>query len=73
MYKYGMSSLYKPDYYSEYYYRYAYPSNFIFSVSLHFQITKRIGKTSHELKREARRQFEQRRNPAAAVDIKDEQ
>lgn len=61
MYKYGMGSLYKPNYYSEYYYRYAYAGNFVFSVSLHFQLTKRIGRTRHELRKEARRQIEQER------------
>lgn len=55
MYKYGFGSLYRPNYTSEYYYRYATVSNFVFSVSLHFQITKRIGRTRHELKKEAKR------------------
>lgn len=63
MYKYGFGSLYQPNYMSEYYYRFASVSNFIFSVSLHFQITKRIGKTSHELRKEARRIFEERKLP----------
>ena len=58
MYKYSMSSLYQPDYYSQYYYRYAYPSNIVFSVGLHFQLTKRTGKTRHQLKQEARQQME---------------
>ena len=57
MYKYSMGALHKPDYYSQYYYRYAYPSNIIFSVGVHFQLTKRIGKTKHQLKREAREQL----------------
>lgn len=57
MYKYSMSSLYQPDYYSQYYYRFAYPSNIVFSVGLHFQLTKRTGKTSHQLRKEAREQF----------------
>lgn len=61
MYKYGFGSLYQPNYMSEYYYRFASVSNFIFSVSLHFQITKRIGKTSHELRKEAKRIFEERK------------
>lgn len=55
MYKYGMGNLYAPDYYSKYYYRYATANNFVFSVSLHFQLTKRIGRTRHELKKEAKR------------------
>ena len=56
MYKYSMGALHKPDYYSNYYYRYAYPSNIIFSVGLHFQLTKRVGKTSHQIRREAKEQ-----------------
>lgn len=57
MYKYSMGTLYDPDYYSQYYYRYAYPSNIVFSVGLHFQLTRRTGKTKHELKQEARQQL----------------
>ena len=57
-YKYGFGSLYKPNYYSEYYYRFATASNFVFTVGLHFQITKRTGKTNHELKTEARALFD---------------
>ena len=57
-YKYGFGSLYKPNYYSEYYYRFATASNFVFTVGLHFQITKRTGKTNHELKKEARALFD---------------
>lgn len=57
MYKYSMGTLYKPDYYSSYYYRYAYPMNLVFSVGLHFQLTKRIGKTRHQIRREAKEQL----------------
>ena len=60
MYKYGFSSMYEPDYYSEYYYRFASVSNFIFSVGVHFQLTKRTGKTSHQLRKEAREIYYQR-------------
>lgn len=56
MYKYSMGTLHKPDYYSSYYYRYSYPSNIIFSVGLHFQLTKRVGKTRHQLRKDAREQ-----------------
>lgn len=55
MYKHSFSSLYQPDHYSKYYYRFAYPSNIIISVGVHFQLTKRTGKTYSELKKEARR------------------
>ena len=54
MYKHSLSSLYDPDYTSPYYYRFAYPSNIIISVGLHFQITKRSGKTSRMLRQEAK-------------------
>ena len=56
MYKYSMGTLHQPDYYSNYYYRYSYPSNIIFSVGVHFQLTKRIGSTRHQLRREAKEQ-----------------
>lgn len=58
MYKYSMGTLHDPDYYSRYYYRYGYPSNIIFSVGVHFQLTKRVGMTNHQLKRQAREQVE---------------
>lgn len=54
MYKHSLSSLYDPDYYSNYYYRYAYPSNIIISVGTHFHITKRSGKMKSEIKKLAR-------------------
>lgn len=60
MYKYGFGSLYEPNYYSEYYYRFASVSNLIISVGVHFQLTKRTGKTSHELRQEAREIYYQR-------------
>ena len=50
MYKHSLSSLYNPDYASKYYYRYAYPSNIVISAGLHFQLTKRTGKTKSDLK-----------------------
>ena len=53
-YKHALSSLYEPDHYSKYYYRYAYPSNIIVSVGLHFHLTKRTGRTKAELKKEAK-------------------
>lgn len=54
MYKHSMGTLYEPDYYSEYYYRYAYPSNIIIQAGVHFQLTKRTGKTKAELKQQAK-------------------
>lgn len=52
--RYGYSSLYRPDYYSEYYYRYAYPFDIVISAGLQFQLTRRTGKTNAQLRREAR-------------------
>jgi hypothetical protein len=53
-YKHAFSSLYEPDHYSKYYYRYAYPSNIIISAGLHFQLTRRSGLSKKELKKQAR-------------------
>lgn len=53
-YKHSFSTLCKPDYYSKYYYRYAYPMNILVSAGVHIQLTKRTGKSKHEIKREAR-------------------
>lgn len=55
MYKASLGSLYKPDYHSEYYYRFAYPSDLILSVGVHFQLTKRTGKTRAALRKEAKK------------------
>ena len=54
MYKHSLSSLYAPDHYSQYYYRFAYPSNIVISAGLHFQLTKRSGMTKRDLKKQAR-------------------
>ena len=54
MYKPSLSSLYEPDHYSEYYYRFAYPSNIIISAGVHFQLTKRTGQTKSQLKKLAK-------------------
>jgi hypothetical protein len=53
-YKHSLSSLYEPDHYSQYYYRFAYPSNIILSAGVHFQLSKRTGKTKAALKKEAK-------------------
>lgn len=54
MYKHSLSSLYQPDHYSKYYYRFAYPSNIIISAGVHFQLTKRTGMTKRQLKQQAK-------------------
>jgi len=55
--RYSWSSIYTPDsspsQYNQYYYRYAYPFDLTVMAGLHFQLTKRKGKTSHALKKEA--------------------
>ncbi len=53
-YKHSLSSLYEPDHSSKYYYRFAYPSNIIISAGVHFQLSKRTGKTKAALKKEAK-------------------
>ncbi len=53
--KYGWNSYYAADYYSTYYYRYAYPFNFVLSAGVHFHLTKRSGWSKAQLRREARR------------------
>lgn len=53
-YKHALASLYDPDYYSKYYYRFAYPSSLIISAGVHFHLTKRSGKTKASLKKEAK-------------------
>ncbi len=54
LYKHSLSSLYEPDHYSEYYYRFAYPANISITAGVHFQLTKRTGRTKAELKKMAK-------------------
>lgn len=53
-YRASLGSLYRPNYYSEYYYRFAYPSDILITAGIHIQLTKRIGKTKAALKKEAK-------------------
>ena len=46
-------SLYIPNYHSEYYYSFAYPLDINFTVGIYFQLGKRFGKTTRQLKKEA--------------------
>lgn len=62
MYRYTLGSLYEPAYKSEYYYRFAYPSDIIISAGLHFQLTRRTGKTRKMLKKEAKGLIYETRN-----------
>ncbi len=61
-YKYGFGNLYDADYYSQTYYRFAHVSNLILSVGVHYQLTKRTGKTTHQLKKEARALYNEQIN-----------
>lgn len=54
MYKHAFASLYDPDYNSPYYYRYAYPQNIIISLSVHYHLTKRSGRTKAQIKKMAK-------------------
>lgn len=53
-YKHSLSSLYEPDHASQYYYRFAYPASLVVSAGVHFQLTKRSGKTKASLRKEAK-------------------
>ena len=54
MYKHSLGTLYDPYYSSEYYYRYAYPSNIIITAGIHYQLTKRTGRTRADIKKQAK-------------------
>ena len=54
MYKHSLGTLYDPDYSSENYYRYAYPSNIIITAGIHYQLTKRTGRTRADIKKQAK-------------------
>jgi len=53
--RYSWSSLFEPNYYSEYYYRYAFPFDIILTAGIHVQMSLRTGTTCRELKKEAKR------------------
>lgn len=52
--KWGWSSFYKPDTYSPYYYRYAYPLDGAVTLGVYYQLTKRRGHTRGALRQLAR-------------------
>ena len=52
--RYSWSNLYAPDYRSQYYYSFAYPLDAIVTAGLHFQISRKTGKTKGMLRREAK-------------------
>ena len=51
--RYGWGTIFEPDWYSEYYYRFAYPFDIMVTGSVYIQLTKRTGKTTSALKKEA--------------------
>ncbi len=51
--RYGWSRIFEPDYASKYYYRYAYPFDLMVTAGLHFQLSKKTGKTKSMLRKEA--------------------
>lgn len=51
--RYSWSNIYEPDYVSQYYYRFGYPFDFMLTAGLHFQLTKRYGKTKAMIRKEA--------------------
>lgn len=51
--RWSWSSLYEPDYHNQYYFHYAYPLDIFVTAGVHFQLTKRRGKTRSALRQEA--------------------
>ena len=51
--KWAWSSLYEPDWYSPYYYRFAYPLDLVITAGIHYQLSRRTGRTRKELRKEA--------------------
>ena len=54
MLRYSWGSIYDPDYRSKVSYRFAYPFDIMVTAGIYFQLGKRTGKTSKDLKNEAR-------------------
>ncbi len=59
--RWSLQNLYQPDYYNEtfhpyntYFYRYANPIDISLTIGVYFQLTKRTGKTTKQIKQEAR-------------------
>lgn len=51
--RYSWSNLYEPDYRSQYYYSFAYPFDLMVTAGIHFQISRKTGKTKAMLRKEA--------------------
>jgi len=56
--RYSMSTIYTPDssnsQYNQYYYRFAYPLDVNITAGIHYQLTRRTGRTRRQLRQEAR-------------------
>ena len=52
--RYSWSEFQNPDYYSTYYYRFAYPLDIIVSAGITIQLTKRNGRTTSQIRKSAR-------------------
>lgn len=51
--RYGLGSLYRPNYLSEYYYRFAYPFDVVITAGVHIQLGRRTGKTHKDIRQAA--------------------
>ena len=51
--RYSWGTLYEPDYYSKYFYRFAYPFDVMLTAGVYLQLTRRTGKGKAQLRREA--------------------
>ena len=57
--RYGLGDLYRPDYASKEYYRFATPFDLILTVGVHYQLSRRSGRTKSQIKEQARRNAEE--------------
>lgn len=53
--RFGWNNIYDPTYFSQYYYRFAYPLDIMATAGVYFQLGKRTGKDKAALKSEARK------------------
>lgn len=60
--KWGWESFWKPDYASQYYYRFAYPLDGAITFGVYYQLTPRYGHTRAQLKRLARKMVAEQNN-----------
>ncbi len=60
-YKYGFANIYDADYYSQYYYRFGMVANVAITVGVHYQLTRREGKTKKMMRKEAYEIYRERK------------